>query len=456
MLAIPITVISTNFNQEFNKLKKQREKMRARILLLRSLTQAKRYLLRIRLHSLLRVSFDPPPPPRNPRIRTSHAGAGPSLLRLPGGSILYHVLTARPDPACPVPRAPPPPRSTGLEAMCDEIEEIVRRNLEEFLVDVDNVFEEARIEITGVRVRPWGTVLLPPDCSPGSPPPPSRPVPLLPVQGMGAVPRFPKLPGCRSQLSTLPALAVLLSAPACSSQVPARPPHMEGCHHHPSDFVCACVCACVRVCMCACVRVCVYVRGCVSQSVQELRNIAQAAFLARRRALHLQTKGGGRGSGGVAIGRVSAASTAVPGWKVAPQADGTSTEPPASALAARRSAPLTAECVSGDADSGADAAGTDAAGTDAAGTDAAVADAAGADAAVADAAAAALAAPAVATGPPRTFSVPGMQAHLGGRVSSAGADAHRLNIGPPARTLTPGAATAAHCQLAGAPTAGLS
>ena len=42
--SIPITVISTNFSQEYNKLKKQREAMRARILLLRSLTSAKRYV----------------------------------------------------------------------------------------------------------------------------------------------------------------------------------------------------------------------------------------------------------------------------------------------------------------------------------------------------------------------------------------------------------------------------
>ena len=42
VLAIPITVISTNFSQEFNKLKKQKEALRARNVLLRSLTQAKR------------------------------------------------------------------------------------------------------------------------------------------------------------------------------------------------------------------------------------------------------------------------------------------------------------------------------------------------------------------------------------------------------------------------------
>lgn len=79
VLSIPITVISTNFSQEYNKLKKQREAMRARILLLRSLTSAKR---------------------------------------------------------------------TGLEAMFDEIEEIVRRNSEEFREQIDNVFALSKEELT--------------------------------------------------------------------------------------------------------------------------------------------------------------------------------------------------------------------------------------------------------------------------------------------------------------------
>ena len=39
---MPITVISTNFSQEFNKLKKHRETMRARMLLLKSLNTSKR------------------------------------------------------------------------------------------------------------------------------------------------------------------------------------------------------------------------------------------------------------------------------------------------------------------------------------------------------------------------------------------------------------------------------
>ncbi len=82
MLAVPITVISTNFSQEFNKLKKQRETMRARMLLLKSLNRTQR---------------------------------------------------------------------SGLEAIHEEIDNVIKRNSEELRVSIEAVFDTFREDLAGVR-----------------------------------------------------------------------------------------------------------------------------------------------------------------------------------------------------------------------------------------------------------------------------------------------------------------
>ena len=41
----------------------------------------------------------------------------------------------------------------GLEAVLDEIEDLVKRNSQEFQAEVETLFETARAELTEVRVR---------------------------------------------------------------------------------------------------------------------------------------------------------------------------------------------------------------------------------------------------------------------------------------------------------------
>jgi voltage-gated potassium channel Kch len=79
VVAIPITVISTNFNAEYGKMQKEREKVKARMLLLR------------------------------------------------------HHFKAR---------------KAGLDAVLDEVDDLVRRNTQEFASEVESLFEQSRAELT--------------------------------------------------------------------------------------------------------------------------------------------------------------------------------------------------------------------------------------------------------------------------------------------------------------------
>lgn len=81
VLAIPITVISTNFNVEYSKMMKQRARVRARMLMLKSHFQKNR---------------------------------------------------------------------TGLEAIQDELGDMVKRNTEELREEVDSIISAARQELTDV------------------------------------------------------------------------------------------------------------------------------------------------------------------------------------------------------------------------------------------------------------------------------------------------------------------
>ena len=76
---IPITIIATNFNAEYDKLKREREKVKARMLLLGQHFKA---------------------------------------------------------------------RKAGLEAVLDEVEDLVRRNTQELASEVENLFEQSRKELT--------------------------------------------------------------------------------------------------------------------------------------------------------------------------------------------------------------------------------------------------------------------------------------------------------------------
>jgi hypothetical protein len=78
VLAIPITVISTNFNDEYAKLKKSRQKVKARMMLLKNQFKTKR---------------------------------------------------------------------TGLDAICDEVDEMVQRNTMELRRDVEDMFEQCALEL---------------------------------------------------------------------------------------------------------------------------------------------------------------------------------------------------------------------------------------------------------------------------------------------------------------------
>ena len=75
VIAIPITIISTNFNGEYGKLEREREKVKARMLMLR-----------------------------------------------------HHFKARR----------------AGLEAVLDEVEDLVRRNTQEFASEVESLFEQVR------------------------------------------------------------------------------------------------------------------------------------------------------------------------------------------------------------------------------------------------------------------------------------------------------------------------
>jgi hypothetical protein len=79
VVAIPVSIISTNFNSEYAKLQRQREQVKARMLLLRR-----------------------------------------------------HFRE----------------RKTGLDAVLDEVEDIVKRNTQEFQGELETLFEQARAELT--------------------------------------------------------------------------------------------------------------------------------------------------------------------------------------------------------------------------------------------------------------------------------------------------------------------
>lgn len=78
VLAVPITIISTNFNEQYDKLKRSRQKVRARMLLLKSQFKSRR---------------------------------------------------------------------SGLDAMVDEVEELVQRNTMELRKDVEELFEQSALEL---------------------------------------------------------------------------------------------------------------------------------------------------------------------------------------------------------------------------------------------------------------------------------------------------------------------
>lgn len=79
VVAIPITIISTNFNGEYSKLEREREKIKSRMMLLRQHFKA---------------------------------------------------------------------RKAGLDAVLDEVADMVRRNTQEFESEVSSLFEQARAELT--------------------------------------------------------------------------------------------------------------------------------------------------------------------------------------------------------------------------------------------------------------------------------------------------------------------
>lgn len=78
VLAVPITVISTNFNEQYDKLKRSRQRLRAQMMLLKNQFKTKR---------------------------------------------------------------------TGLDAMLDEVEELVQRNTMELRKDVEELFEQSALEL---------------------------------------------------------------------------------------------------------------------------------------------------------------------------------------------------------------------------------------------------------------------------------------------------------------------
>lgn len=80
VIAIPITIISTNFNGEYSKLEREREKVKARMLLLK-----------------------------------------------------HHFKARR----------------AGLDAVLDEVEDLVRRNTQEFASEVESLFEQVRAGVFG-------------------------------------------------------------------------------------------------------------------------------------------------------------------------------------------------------------------------------------------------------------------------------------------------------------------
>ena len=116
VLAIPVSIISTNFNSEFSKLARQREQVKARVLLLKKHFRC--VIICDRCVLLMLLAFYAP--------TTSPALLPPSPLKHTNHSA----------------------KSTGLDAVMDEVEDIVLRNTQELKGELDALFQVAQLELT--------------------------------------------------------------------------------------------------------------------------------------------------------------------------------------------------------------------------------------------------------------------------------------------------------------------
>lgn len=116
VLAIPITVISTNFNQEYDMMKREKDMTQRRLV-------------------LLKVRFPPP-----------GKGARPCCDE--------GAITTRPLPAFAAPQNQFKLRQRGLEALQDELEDLVNASSSEFRDQVGEIAEETRGEVCAARQAP--------------------------------------------------------------------------------------------------------------------------------------------------------------------------------------------------------------------------------------------------------------------------------------------------------------